>query len=490
MGKSQKAPQAYNPTGQAQADQNYQNLVSNATPYATSLPQQVVPGLQQVTSNIQNNPYYAGSMQGAQAASAAGTGQVAPGMLQGNQNLQSLGNLSTALGPWAALEGMQMAGGAYGQGQNIYNQAQGMLPNVTGGTQYADPLMQSLTGMIPQATQAGLQTATPAMLAALGKAGQSWDAIMGGGGLQTGMDAAGRVLGTGFDPQSQLYDREYQRTMDQQNAINAMYGVSGSPYGAGTAGDASRNFNIDWQNQQLQRQIAALGAYGQEQGVYGNLVNSASSDFSNLLGAGVGAYTGLTGNAANNAATLANAGVGAYTGLTGNAANNFSTVANTGLAGLNSGVQNYNALMGGGIDRLSALTGNAGSAYATGGALGTDALNTLYQAGQLPNQTFLQQQQQQLAALQALSSGTASALAPTQAMMDANANYLKLGQSATQLNQNAAQINNQAQSSLMSSIGSIAGLAMAPFTGGASLGTALGLFGLGGAAKSMASKAG
>ena len=46
-----------------------------------------------------------------------------------------------------------------------------------------------------------------------------------------------------------------------------MYGLGTSAAGAGLAGDASRNFNIDWQNQQLQRQDpGALGAYGTEQG--------------------------------------------------------------------------------------------------------------------------------------------------------------------------------------------------------------------------------
>ena len=39
---------------------------------------------------------------------------------------------------------------------------------------------------------------------------------------------------------------DYQRQMDQQNAINSQYGISGTPYGAGVAGQTASNFNL-WQ---------------------------------------------------------------------------------------------------------------------------------------------------------------------------------------------------------------------------------------------------
>ena len=52
------------------------------------------------------------------------------------------------------------------------------------------------------------------------------------------------------------YGRQAQRTMDQQNAVNAMSGVGGTPYGAGVTGNTMSNFNIDWQNSALQRALA------------------------------------------------------------------------------------------------------------------------------------------------------------------------------------------------------------------------------------------
>jgi hypothetical protein len=85
-----------------------------------------------------------------------------------------------------------------------------------------------------------------------------------------GLAALGQSLGqyatpiiqTGFDPQGSLYNRTQQQTSDQTNAINAMNGVAGSPYGAGLAAQANNNFNIDWQNNAQTRQNSAIGALG------------------------------------------------------------------------------------------------------------------------------------------------------------------------------------------------------------------------------------
>jgi hypothetical protein len=76
-------------------------------------------------------------------------------------------------------------------------------------------------------------------------------------GTQLGAYAPG-IMQTAFDPQNALYQQQYQQQMDQQNAINAMYGVGGSPYGAGTAGQTANNFNLNWQNNQQQRQLAGV----------------------------------------------------------------------------------------------------------------------------------------------------------------------------------------------------------------------------------------
>lgn len=70
------------------------------------------------------------------------------------------------------------------------------------------------------------------------------------------------ILNTGFDPQNALYNRTQQQVLDQSNAINSMNGIAGTPYGAGVTGGTMSNFNIDWQNNQLSRQLQALQGAG------------------------------------------------------------------------------------------------------------------------------------------------------------------------------------------------------------------------------------
>ncbi len=68
-----------------------------------------------------------------------------------------------------------------------------------------------------------------------------------------------QALSTGFDPQSALYNQQFQQQHDQMNAANAQNGVAMTPYGASLATQGDQNFNINWQNQQLGRQATAAG---------------------------------------------------------------------------------------------------------------------------------------------------------------------------------------------------------------------------------------
>lgn len=79
---------------------------------------------------------------------------------------------------------------------------------------------------------------------------------------------------TAFNPAQ--YSQQYQQMLDQTNAINAMNGVSGTPYGAGVANTASQNFNNNWNQQQI------------------GLENTAANTASTLLGAGTNAATAGT----------------------------------------------------------------------------------------------------------------------------------------------------------------------------------------------------
>jgi len=101
---------------------------------------------------------------------------------------------------------------------------------------------------------------------------------------------ASQIMQTGFDPQQALYSRTLQQVQDQQNAQQAMRGIAMSPYGAGLANQATSNFNIDWQNQQLARQAQAAGAAG---GLMGTGAN--------LAGMGIGMETGAPGTITSSA---------------------------------------------------------------------------------------------------------------------------------------------------------------------------------------------
>lgn len=118
---------------------------------------------------------------------------------------------------------------------------------------------------------------------------------------------ASQILQQGFDPQQALYNQQYQQTIDQQNAINAMYGLGSSPYGAGVTGQVGNNFNLNWQNQQLGRENTAITGYD-------NLASGAANAYtgaSNLGNAGL-----QTATTAANLPYLTSAGQ-AQTGLQG-----------------------------------------------------------------------------------------------------------------------------------------------------------------------------
>lgn len=87
--------------------------------------------------------------------------------------------------------------------------------------------------------------------------------------------AANQLYQTAFDPQNALYNRTAQQLQDQTGATNSMYGLGSSAAGAGVANQAMSNFNIDWQNQQLQRQTQGLQGMGQAYGQAGALGQAA-----------------------------------------------------------------------------------------------------------------------------------------------------------------------------------------------------------------------
>lgn len=196
--------------------------------------------------------------------------------------------------PWAAVAapvagavvGQLMGGGSGGPGSNVTmlpgmeqmaQQYQAALPQYLSQAQqyqgavnpaYANQAFQAAfnnpyaAGLQQAGAQAGQlagQYAPMAQQAALGAFGAGQQAL--GAGQQ--------IWQTAQDPQQALYNRLQQQTLDRANVANTMYGLGASPAGAATANQALGNFNIDWQNQLLQRQLAGQGALNAGIGAYG-----------------------------------------------------------------------------------------------------------------------------------------------------------------------------------------------------------------------------
>jgi hypothetical protein len=269
MSSGQNAPTPYQPANQPGADASYQQGASQLANAGSALYGQVAPQLSQISSAVQNNPYQAQALAGAQQAAGTAINTVAPQQLAGAAADSSLAGMSAAAG------------------QQANSQAQSYLPSATAGLQYAP-------GMIPQ-TQAQIPGTTQPLI-----------------------NAGNQVLQTGFDPQGALYTQQFQQQQDQQNAAAAMNGVAGSPYAAGLSNDANMRFNTNWQNNQLQRQLQALSGAGTAFG-------QADTNLEGLQSTGVNDFNALTSGAVNNASNLISTGfnaqnAGAQTAIAGNSA--------------------------------------------------------------------------------------------------------------------------------------------------------------------------
>lgn len=311
-----------------------------------------------------------------------------------------LGGVGSLVGIGSSIAGMANGApstGTYGGNPNVY---------IPGNQPGADALYQSIfsqmapyasslpSQLIPQYQQYAQSIQTnPYAQTALGGAGGAAGYAMGtlepqlqaaSGSLYnmgastlpyvSALNAAGeasipyanQILSTGFDPQSSLYNQLQQQTLDQSNATNSMYGLGSSPYGAGVANQNLSGFNINWQNQQLQRELQAAQGYG-------SILNApvqALSGASNIAGQG---FTGAYNLGSDATSTLANSSAlpsQAYLGIQ-----------QQGLGALNSLVGGYNSSFGPGESLANLLQSYLG--------LGQSATG-LAQAGQA--QQFSQNQ--------------------------------------------------------------------------------------------------
>lgn len=162
-----------------------------------------------------------------------------------------------------------------------------------------------------------------------------------GSALDTLPDVQG-LLSLGFDPQNALYARGLQQTQDQTRAAEGARGIATTPYGAGVENDATRNFNIDWQNQQLSRAAQGAGAAGNLLGAAGSGINTGSA----LQGAGAQTYLQGAGTPYNT-----------FQGINANALN---TLGQTGAFGASAAaipqqqIQDYLSYLSGGAQQQGA----------------------------------------------------------------------------------------------------------------------------------------
>jgi hypothetical protein len=473
--------------GAVTSAQDYQNILAspqNLLNYGTqagaaglnALPQvsgaAFNPQIGQTVQNVISNPYFQQQLSGAQAGSQIG-GQAAGYTPQQIQLLNQLGGTLPGLGQQAAATTQaqipllqNLAQNQAGYGAGLAGQAQGLLPGMqqigAAGQQLASAApryAQAAGATTPQlqqigATGQGLSGAAPGFAQGmLGTAQQGANiGALGGGltgaapgfaqgalGTNAGLAAAQQqILQSGMDPQSALYNRTAQQTLDQQNAINAMSGVGTSPYGAGVAGQTMANFNIDWQNQQLQRQAqaaqAASSLAGQQlAGTTGaaNILNQLMTGGANIgLGgltaqqAGIqgganllGGLTSQGGQLGLSAAQqqLANlqAGGGLLQNLTTAGGTQGLNALQQQLAGLTGAGNLYNqgaqgagtlaqaggTLAGQGLQQQLNAAQGAGDLYGAGLNLGQGGATLSALAGAMPSQAYLGQQQAGLNAL-------------------------------------------------------------------------------------------
>jgi hypothetical protein len=509
----------YQPQFQPQADYNAYNILSDQpysllgqyqsgnTPvqqlyYGQAAPEatagfNLVNGPQsfagQIPGNVSNNPYYNQAQTGANVYAnlisgqyGGGQGEIAnflnqaldvaqPGVLQAIQSVlqggQTLGGLS------------QQVSGLIDPTTKLAQQATANIPavnqlaqGVAGNIPDVQGLAGQVAGTLPQYQKladlvGGLQAPVSAQADTLGGIQANLQGISGAAGLPGDISnlnqGAQQLLQTGMDPQQALYNRTAQRVLDQQRAVNALSGVGTSPYGAGVTGQAMENFNIDWQNQQLARQQAALQgagtAYGQVgnlAGLQGGLQTQAAGVGQQILGArqlqeqlaqgqgglltALGGQAGQAGNLYGQAGNLAQQAGGLY-GQAGNLANIGSNIYGQagqlgqqagGLTGQQIGA---NQAAAGLYGQLPGLSNQFTQAY---GGLGQE----IARSAAAPGQTYLNQQQMtqnaltaylnQLGGAQGLTTG-AGQFGQSQYQLPENIdtlfqNYLRTGQGASQ----------------------------------------------------------
>ena len=353
-----------------------------------------------IFGNIVNNPYANQAIWGSQQAAQNAFNTAAPDAFGGGSALYG-----TAMG------GLPFAQQALQQGFDPRYDAAiaGLASNpyyggaLAGAQRGAEMGGQGAESIFNMAGQIG--GSVPAIQGLAGQIGGSVPAIQGLAGQMGSL--VNPLIQSGFDPQAALFNRSQGRLMDQTNAINAMSGLAGTPYGASVGANAMGNFNIDWENQQLARQVQGAGAAGNAASTAGGLYGQAG----NVAGQ-AGSLYGQAGNVANQAAGLYGAAPGlaaSSAALPSNAYTNNISQLLQGLAargqGANQGIAGFGSLLGAGgsglgqsntlnLSGVGAQQQYGAAPYNTQSGIGSNTLSGLSNLTQLGNNQFALPQQE------------------------------------------------------------------------------------------------
>jgi hypothetical protein len=428
------------PPGQPTAAYNFQNVLQpeinqsisglnalNQTPASLAYP-----SVQGSAFGIVNNPFAQQAQDAATGANSIAFNQTVPTTQIGGGTLAGLGGLAAGQAPGTLAAGSgayntltNQAPSAFAAGNDVYNYLRQLAP---GSVQAGQDVYGQLSGLAPGVEAAG---------------GNTYGTLSS---LVPGITGAGNAVAqTAFDPQSALFNRTQNQLLDQSNAINAMSGVASTPYGASVTGNNLANFDINWQNNLLNRQNTGLGA-----------LQGAGTTAGNLLSQGTGALN--AGNTAGMNLTLG--GLGAFN--QGNtAAQNLLTGGASTLYGGNTSGSNLigtglDALYGGNTN-LGGLINSAGSGYTGATGLYNTGGQAYLQGGTQPYTTSTGMDVNSLQALQQLIGLGNQNYALPNSVLSSLQGYLGTGQNASALANQIGNTNFNQLSGAAGGIGSLLG---------------------------------
>jgi hypothetical protein len=196
-----------------------------------------------------------------------------------------------------------------------------------------------------------------------------------------------QALTQGFDPQQALYNQQFALQQQQSAAANAMSGVGQSAYGAGLTAQDNTNFNIDWQQSQLQRENTAANTAATLSGTAmndltsgyntatsmentaGNALQAGQATNISALSAGANALNQGYNTGSNMLLGGTNALNAGYTGGLNNIATANTTGLNNALGGMSAlgeGISDQIGAYGAGVSGDTQLLGAGSNALATG----------------------------------------------------------------------------------------------------------------------------